>query len=199
MPSTWLTVSFATRTGPTAAMTRPAWPVFASIVFGDFHDDGGAASRSRTTTSTVTSRRPTVPVAVSRPAGHPAVPCTQSWSPPTHSGAPGVQSPGRGRGRSRPPSSRGPRRSRPTRHHVTAAPSLRQIPGGAAPDTGQMLYRVSEAAQKLAISRSKMWELLARGEIESVKIDGARRVTPAALDAYVQRLRPGQAADAASA
>ncbi len=62
-----------------------------------------------------------------------------------------------------------------------------------------MLYRVSEAAQKLAISRSKMWELLARGEIESVKIDGARRVTPAALDAYVQRLRPGQAADAASA
>jgi excisionase family DNA binding protein len=57
----------------------------------------------------------------------------------------------------------------------------------AAADAGQMLYRVTEAARKLAISESKMWELLARGEIASLKVDGARRVTPGALEAYIAR------------
>ena len=64
----------------------------------------------------------------------------------------------------------------------------------AAADTGQILYRVPEAAQKLAISESKLWELLARGDIQSVKIDGSRRITPGALDAYVARLAGGDAA-----
>src|SRR6266496_3535423 len=41
----------------------------------------------------------------------------------------------------------------------------------------RLLYRVGEAAQLLGISRSKAWELLARGDLESVKIDGARRVS----------------------
>jgi excisionase family DNA binding protein len=57
----------------------------------------------------------------------------------------------------------------------------------AAADAGQMLYRVPEAAEKLAISTSKMWELLARGEIASVKIDGSRRVTPGALEEYIAK------------
>lgn len=61
----------------------------------------------------------------------------------------------------------------------------------AAAGTGQILYRVPEAAQKLAISESKLWELLARGDIESVKIDGSRRISPGALDAYVARLAGG--------
>jgi excisionase family DNA binding protein len=60
----------------------------------------------------------------------------------------------------------------------------------------RLLYRVGEAADMLGISRSKAWELLARNEIESVKIDGARRITRAALDAYVAGLA---ARDAASA
>lgn len=51
-----------------------------------------------------------------------------------------------------------------------------------------LLYRVGEAARLLSISRSKAWELVARGEIESVKIDGARRISHAALQAYVARL-----------
>jgi excisionase family DNA binding protein len=63
-------------------------------------------------------------------------------------------------------------------------------------DAGPLLFRVNEAAQKLSISKSKMWELLARGDIESVKIDGARRITPAALDAYVARLAGRDAASA---
>jgi excisionase family DNA binding protein len=57
-----------------------------------------------------------------------------------------------------------------------------------------MLYRVPEAARKLAISESKMWELLARGEIASLKIDGSRRVTPGALEAYVAQRGGGDAA-----
>jgi excisionase family DNA binding protein len=52
----------------------------------------------------------------------------------------------------------------------------------------RLLYRVGEAAQLLGISRSKAWELLARGDIESVKIDGARRITRDAIEAYVARL-----------
>ena len=62
----------------------------------------------------------------------------------------------------------------------------------AATDAGQMLYRVSQVAQKLAISESKTWELLARHEIESVKIDGSRRVSQAALDTYVEQLHAGK-------
>jgi hypothetical protein len=54
-------------------------------------------------------------------------------------------------------------------------------------DADPLLYRVPEAALKLAIGESKMWELLARGEVESLKIDGARRITPAALEAYIAR------------
>jgi excisionase family DNA binding protein len=59
------------------------------------------------------------------------------------------------------------------------------------------LYRVREAAPLLGLGESKVWELLARGEIESVKIDGARRISRAALMAYVARLAGG--GDAASA
>jgi excisionase family DNA binding protein len=54
-----------------------------------------------------------------------------------------------------------------------------------------MLYRVPEAAQKLAISESKLWELLARGEIEGVKIDGSRRISHDALTGYIKRLAGG--------
>jgi excisionase family DNA binding protein len=55
----------------------------------------------------------------------------------------------------------------------------------------RLLYRVGEAAQLLGISRSKAWELLARGDIESVKIDGARRISRDAIEAYVARLSDG--------
>lgn len=57
-------------------------------------------------------------------------------------------------------------------------------------DLDPMLYRVPEAARILAVSTSKMWEIVLRGDIESLKIDGARRITRDAIDAYVERLRP---------
>ena len=56
----------------------------------------------------------------------------------------------------------------------------------------RLLYRVEEAARMLGIGRSKMWELVARSEIESVKIDDARRIPAQALADYVNRLRRGR-------
>jgi excisionase family DNA binding protein len=50
------------------------------------------------------------------------------------------------------------------------------------------LLTVPEAAAALAISRSKLYELLTVGDIASIRIDGSRRVPVAALHDYVSRL-----------
>jgi excisionase family DNA binding protein len=52
-----------------------------------------------------------------------------------------------------------------------------------------LLCSTEEAAQLLGIGRSQLFELLARAELESVKI-GRRRLVPRdALGTYVERLR----------
>ena len=61
----------------------------------------------------------------------------------------------------------------------------------------QILLTVPEAAAALAISRSKLYELMAAGLIRSVRIDGSRRVPVKVLEAYVAGLLDGgTAADA---
>jgi excisionase family DNA binding protein len=52
----------------------------------------------------------------------------------------------------------------------------------------RLLLTVPEAAQALAISRSKLYELLAAGLVRSVRIDGSRRVPIEALETYVAHL-----------
>jgi excisionase family DNA binding protein len=52
----------------------------------------------------------------------------------------------------------------------------------------RLLLTVPEAAEALAISRSKLYELLAAGLVRSVRIDGSRRVPVEALETYVTRL-----------
>ena len=52
----------------------------------------------------------------------------------------------------------------------------------------RLLLTVPEAAEALAISRSKLYELLAAGLVRSVRIDGSRRVPVEALEAYVATL-----------
>ena len=47
---------------------------------------------------------------------------------------------------------------------------------------------VPEAAEALAISRSKLYELIAGGQVRSVRIDGSRRVPVEALETYVATL-----------
>ncbi len=51
-----------------------------------------------------------------------------------------------------------------------------------------LLMTVPEAAGALAISRSKLYELIASGIITSVCIDGSRRIPLTALEDYVSRL-----------
>jgi excisionase family DNA binding protein len=61
------------------------------------------------------------------------------------------------------------------------------------PDPAGVLPRVlltpEEAAQALGISRSKLYELLRAGTLESVRIDRLRRIPIQALHEFVQRLR----------
>jgi excisionase family DNA binding protein len=52
----------------------------------------------------------------------------------------------------------------------------------------RLLMTVPEAAEALAISRSKLYELIASGVITSIRIDGSRRIPLAALEDYVSRL-----------
>jgi len=52
----------------------------------------------------------------------------------------------------------------------------------------KLLLTVPEAATMLAISRSKLYELMASGMVRSVRIDGSRRVPVEALEAFVSGL-----------
>jgi excisionase family DNA binding protein len=52
----------------------------------------------------------------------------------------------------------------------------------------RLLLTVPEAAEALAISRSKLYQLLASGEIASIRIDGSRRIPLTALEGYISRL-----------
>jgi excisionase family DNA binding protein len=61
----------------------------------------------------------------------------------------------------------------------------------------RLLLTVPEAAEALAISRSKLYELIAAGLVRSVRIDGSRRVPIEALESYIAGLlQREEAADA---
>lgn len=47
------------------------------------------------------------------------------------------------------------------------------------------LLRIEDVAQRLAVSRSMAWKLIAQGDLRSVRIGRAVRVRPADLDAFV--------------
>ena len=52
----------------------------------------------------------------------------------------------------------------------------------------KLLLTVREAADMLGIGRSKTYELINRGALRSVQIDGCRRVPAQALEEYVSEL-----------
>jgi excisionase family DNA binding protein len=54
---------------------------------------------------------------------------------------------------------------------------------------GKLLFRPEEAADALGVSRARLYELMARGDVRSVKIGASRRVPAVDLEAYVSRLR----------
>jgi excisionase family DNA binding protein len=51
--------------------------------------------------------------------------------------------------------------------------------------TERLAYRVNEAAERLGISRSKAYELIAAGKLPSIKIGGSVRVPAEALKAWI--------------
>lgn len=52
----------------------------------------------------------------------------------------------------------------------------------------KLLLRVTEVAETLSLGRTKSYELIARGVIPSVRIDGAVRVPATALEDFVRSL-----------
>ena len=49
------------------------------------------------------------------------------------------------------------------------------------------LLRIEDVAERLAVSRSMAWKLIAYGDLPAVRIRRAVRVRPADLEAYVER------------
>ena len=60
-----------------------------------------------------------------------------------------------------------------------------------------LLYKPEAAAAVLGIGRSKRFELIAAGQIETVQIGRSRRIPAEALTQYVDRLRGKAEAPAA--
>lgn len=59
---------------------------------------------------------------------------------------------------------------------------------GTAEQVSRLLYRVSDAASALSLSRAKVYELINSGALRSVRIDGARRIRASDLEAFVASL-----------
>lgn len=57
----------------------------------------------------------------------------------------------------------------------------------------RLAYRPEEAADEVGVSRARMYELIAAGEIASVKIGRSRRIPRASLEGYLERLLAEQA------
>jgi excisionase family DNA binding protein len=60
--------------------------------------------------------------------------------------------------------------------------------------SSQLLLTAVQAAATLAICRTKLYDLLRKGELESVQIGTSRRIPYVALTEYVQRLRNARSA-----
>jgi excisionase family DNA binding protein len=58
----------------------------------------------------------------------------------------------------------------------------------------KLLLTAEETAELLGIGRTKVYELMRLGLIESVKIKGSRRIPTEAVRNYVERLRRGAVA-----
>lgn len=52
----------------------------------------------------------------------------------------------------------------------------------------RLLLSVEEAAERLGIGRSLMYELISSGQIDSIHLGRLRRITPEALHAYIAAL-----------
>ena len=68
------------------------------------------------------------------------------------------------------------------------------------PEAGaKLLLTVEEAATMLSLGRSKVYDLIAKGEIPSIKIHGSRRVPMDSLSQWIEELMVNQTAPEGSA
>lgn len=58
----------------------------------------------------------------------------------------------------------------------------------------RQLLDIPTVCERLSLSRTKVYELLSRGAIKSVHIDGSRRIRARDLEEYVERLGAPEAA-----
>jgi excisionase family DNA binding protein len=81
---------------------------------------------------------------------------------------------------------------RQTAHGASPSPSTAAAAGpaqpaiSARPTAEPLLLTVAQAAQRLGISRSLLYELLATADIESITIGRLRRIPADALTTYIQ-------------
>jgi len=59
---------------------------------------------------------------------------------------------------------------------------------------GVLLYRLKEAEDVLSLSRTMIYRLIKRGDLEQVKIGDATRVTAASVHALIERSKQKKAA-----
>lgn len=59
----------------------------------------------------------------------------------------------------------------------------------ALPPLDPICVRVNEAARMIGVGRTKLYELIAAGEVETVKLGKATRITTASLHDLVRRQR----------
>ena len=60
----------------------------------------------------------------------------------------------------------------------------------------KLLYKPEEAAKALGIGRSKIYALMATGQLESVLVGGSRRIPLEALHAFIEQLRASPSEEA---
>lgn len=58
----------------------------------------------------------------------------------------------------------------------------------------KLLYRVPEAAELIGVGRSRLYELLASGDIASVRVGRSRLIPADALESFAARLTTDQLA-----
>jgi len=69
-------------------------------------------------------------------------------------------------------------------------------PGHAADGAQDVLLTVEEAARRLRIGRTLVYQLISSGKLESVKVGRLRRVPAECLPAYVATLRRTRSSEA---
>jgi excisionase family DNA binding protein len=80
-----------------------------------------------------------------------------------------------------------------------ASVSVKRLTGPSVPDDQvsrmqlrPLLLTAEQTASVLSICRTKVYEFLRSGQLESVQIGSSRRIPVAAVDDYVERLRRSQ-------